>query len=83
MLDEGLIVATHDKAAALAGISERGLEHWTRSGVVRPTVDNRVTPGRVCRWTPYGATSTPGAPWTTFSAPSRPSATETSNGSAP
>ncbi len=50
MIDEEQLVAlTRDKAAAIAGITERQVDYWSRTGLVRPAIDRRLTPQRPVR----------------------------------
>lgn len=49
MRREELVAVTRDKAAALAGITERQVDYWARTGLVRPAVDRRLTPQRPIR----------------------------------
>ena len=49
MVDEQLVALPRDRAARLAGISERQVDWWARTGVVRPTIEQRLTPQRPLR----------------------------------
>lgn len=43
-IDEQLIALPRDRAAALAGVSERRLDYWAARGLVTPMVDGRLQP---------------------------------------
>jgi uncharacterized protein (DUF433 family) len=45
--------ATRDTAANIAGLSRRQVDYWSSTGVVRPAIDQRVTPGRTVRLYSY------------------------------
>lgn len=53
MADLALLALTRDRAAALTGLSRRQLDYWDQTGLIRPTVAERVTPGRVVRLYEY------------------------------
>ncbi|MDQ3715669.1 MAG: DUF433 domain-containing protein [Actinomycetota bacterium] len=46
---EDLFVASRDKAARIAGISTRQIDYWSSTGLVRPSIEDRLTPGRRIR----------------------------------
>jgi uncharacterized protein (DUF433 family) len=45
--------ATRDTAAIIAGLSRRQVDYWSSTGLVRPAIDQRVTPGRIVRLYSY------------------------------
>lgn len=42
-------VATRDKAALIAGVSTRQINYWSSTGLIRPEIEDRLTPGRPIR----------------------------------
>src|SRR3954453_13327135 len=46
-------MATRDKAAALADVHPARVEYWARTGLIRPSVDERLTPSRPIRLYSY------------------------------
>lgn len=44
-----VFVATRDKAALIAGITTRQIDYWSSTGLIRPEVEERLTPGRPIR----------------------------------
>jgi DNA-binding transcriptional MerR regulator len=46
---DSLVVLTKERAARLAGVSARQVDYWQRTGLVRPTVEGRLTPQRPVR----------------------------------
>ena len=49
MVDAQLVALPRDRAAKLAGITERQVDWWARTGVVVPAIDHRLTPHRAVR----------------------------------
>lgn len=49
VVDATEFVASRDRAAGIAGLSTRQVDYWSSTGVVRPTVDTRLTPSRPIR----------------------------------
>ena len=49
MVDETLVALTRDRAAEIAGLSQRQVAYWSSTGLVTPTVDKRLTPQRPIR----------------------------------
>ncbi|MCR1783117.1 DUF433 domain-containing protein [Nocardioides carbamazepini] len=49
MLDEERLMLRRDVVARLAGVSERKLDYWARTGLVSPTVDRSLSGGRRTR----------------------------------
>lgn len=47
--DVSLVALTRDRAAAVAGVTERQIDYWARTGLVVPSVDHRLTPQRPIR----------------------------------
>lgn len=54
MIRDDRFVATREQAARIADISTRQVDYWTAHGLVEPTVDARLTPGRVIRMFDFG-----------------------------
>jgi DNA-binding transcriptional MerR regulator len=52
-MDETLVALTRDRAAELAGLSQRQVDYWSRTGLVLPTVDARLSPQRPVRLYAY------------------------------
>ena len=52
-MDETLVALTRDRAAELAGLSQRQVDYWARTGLVRPTIDDRLSPQRPVRLYAY------------------------------
>ena len=49
MVDETLVALPRDRAAKLAGVSERRVAYWSQRGLVMPTVEERLSPQRPVR----------------------------------
>lgn len=49
MVDERLLAVPRDAAARIAGLSLRQVDYWADTGLVSPTVDQRVSPGQRVR----------------------------------
>ncbi|WP_158548510.1 DUF433 domain-containing protein [Blastococcus sp. TF02A-26] len=49
MVDASVFMATREKAAALAGVAPSRLDYWANTGLLEPSVNDRLTPGRVIR----------------------------------
>lgn len=49
VVQEDLFVATRDKAVLIAGISTRQIDYWSSTGLIRPEIEDRLTPGRRIR----------------------------------
>jgi len=49
MIDEVLVAVTRDRAAELAGLSVRQVEYWSTTGLIKPTVCQRLTSHRQVR----------------------------------
>lgn len=45
-MQDSLFVATRDQTARIAGITRRQLDYWSATGLVRPQIDTRLSPGR-------------------------------------
>ena len=45
-VDERLFMATRERAASLAGVRPSRLDYWARTGLVMPSVNERLTPHR-------------------------------------
>lgn len=54
MVRDDNFVATREQAARIAGISTRQVDYWTGHGLVSPSVDRRLTPGRAIRMFSFG-----------------------------
>lgn len=52
-IDAHVFMANRDKAAALAGVRPSRVEYWARTGLIEPSVDERLTPGRPIRLYSY------------------------------
>lgn len=50
MVRDDLFVATREQAARIAGISTRQVDYWTSHDLIQPSVDTRLTPGRIIRF---------------------------------
>lgn len=48
-IDESVFMASRDKAARLARVTPERLNYWAATGLLRPSVDDRLTPGRAIR----------------------------------
>lgn len=48
-LDEQRLAVTRDAAARITGLSTRQLDYWTETGLLPPSTDERLTPGRRIR----------------------------------
>jgi uncharacterized protein (DUF433 family) len=46
MIDEMRFVADRDKAATIAGLTARQVDYWVKTGILKPTVEIRLTPQR-------------------------------------
>jgi DNA-binding transcriptional MerR regulator/uncharacterized protein (DUF433 family) len=49
VLDVTKFVATKDRAAFISGLSPRQVDYWSKTGLVQPSVDVRLTPHRPIR----------------------------------
>lgn len=54
-MDESLVVFTVDRASTVTGLSARQLDYWSRTGLIKPTVDRRLSPQRPVRLYDYEA----------------------------
>lgn len=52
-VDEGLVAFTRDRVATLAEVRESRIAYWETTGLIRPTVDRRLTPHRPTRLYDY------------------------------
>jgi DNA-binding transcriptional MerR regulator len=52
-MDESLVVFTIDRVVALTGLSSRQLDYWSRTNLIRPTIDRRLSPQRPVRLYDY------------------------------
>lgn len=48
-VQEQHLAVTRDAAARIAGLTQRQVDYWASTGLVEPTVDTRVSPGRRVR----------------------------------
>jgi DNA-binding transcriptional MerR regulator len=53
-LNEAVAAFPRRRVAALAGVSDRRLDYWEKTGLISPSVDRRVTPHRTTRIYDYG-----------------------------
>jgi uncharacterized protein (DUF433 family) len=53
-VERAKFAATRDTAASIAGLSRRQVDYWASTGLVRPAIEQRVTPRRTVRL--YGYT---------------------------
>lgn len=49
MIDERRFVADRNRAASIAGVSTRQVDYWVTTGLLHPTVEERLTPQRPIR----------------------------------
>jgi uncharacterized protein (DUF433 family) len=49
MIDETLVALPRDRAAKLAGVTERRVAYWSKLGLVIPAVEERLSPQRPVR----------------------------------
>jgi uncharacterized protein (DUF433 family) len=48
-MNEALIALARDRAAEVAGLTQRQVDYWASTGLVQPTVDRRLSPQRPVR----------------------------------
>jgi DNA-binding transcriptional MerR regulator len=53
MTNKALVAFTLDRVARLTGFSERQLTYWSKTGLIRPMIDRKLTPHRPIRLYSY------------------------------